>query len=276
MSAYLGPVGMLTRLKCASSLRVADEDPVRYRVSVGRRRYAQVMAPGRTLRTWDVSWFEGTTTEMVSIVDQLSRGLAGPGPFVYYSEQAAASNILTPQESAVPPDYTGQMSGGSVTVSDPSTPRWDGRVLSTVTQTSSSVVPVGGRVPVPDETPLTASAYLTAQAGTRPQLVLRQYDPQGVMVREHRAQGAVNAALERVHLTIATDPRTVTVQLATIGVLRTAAPAISLTDRLVPWTRGQGCRAVMVSRPAESVWRAVQHTGEARRSGFDFTITEVG
>lgn len=275
MSAYLGPVGMMTRLKCASQLTVDDEDPVRYRVSAGRRRYAQVMAPGRTLRVWGVSWFQGTTTEMVSIVDQLSRGLV-PGPYVYYSEQAAASNILTPQESAVPPGYAGQMRGGSVVVSDPSTPRWDGRVLGTVTQTATGIVPVGGRVPVPDVTPLTASAYLTAQAGVRPQLVVRQYDPQGVLVREHRAQGAVNAALERVHLTITTDPRTVTVQLATVGALRTAAPAVSLTDRLVPWTRGQGCRAVMVSRPAEDVWRAVQHTGEPRRSGFDFTITEVG
>lgn len=275
MSAYLGPVGMLTRLKCASQLTVDDEGPVRYRVSVSRRRYAQVMAPGRTLRTWQVQLSEGTSTEMVSIVDQLSRGLV-PGPYVYYSEQAAASNILTPQESAVPPDYAGQMRGGSVTVSDPSTPRWDGRVLSTVTQTATGIVPVGGRVPVPDVTPLTASVYLTAQAGRAPQLVVRQYDPQGVLIREDRAQGAVDAALERVHLTVETDPRAVTVQLGTVGALRTAAPAVSLTDRLVPWTRGQGCRAAMVSRLSESVTLAEAGVPGGTLSAFSFTITEVG
>lgn len=275
MSAYLGPVGSLTRLTCASQLTVEDEGPVRYRTSVSRRRYAQVMAPGRTLRTWQVQLSEGTSTEMVSFVDQLSHGIL-PGPYVYYSETASASNVLTPQEAYLPPAVAGQMDGGAVTVSDPSTPRWDGRVLGTVTQTTTGIVPVGGRVPVPDVTPLTASAYLTAQAGVRPQLVVREYDPQGVMVKEHRAQGAVNAALERVHLTITTDPRTVAVQLATVGVLRTAAPAVSLTGRLVPWTRGQGCRSVMVSRLAESATLAVPGEVGGTLSAFSFTITEVG
>jgi len=276
MSAYLGPVGMLTRLKCASQLTIDDADPVTYSESLGRIRYAQVHAPGRTLRSWQVQLSDGTPTEMVSYVDQLSRGLAGPGPWVYYSETAAASNILTPQESAAPPSYTGQMGGGSVAVRDRSVPDWDGRVLSTVTQTSSSLVPVGGRVPVPDATPLTASAYLTAQAGVSPRLVLREYDPQGTMLNEHRVTGPTDAGLHRVHLTITTDPRTVTVQLATSGALRTAAPAISLTDRLVPWTRGQGCRAAMVSRLAESVTLAAPGEPNGTLSAFSFTITEVG
>ena len=277
---YLGPVGSMAPVL----LTVDEAESVDARNSLRTTVSGRVYAQRRTLRprrTWSVSADRVAARDHAWIA-QLAGGYDGPQTVAWYSASAVMGNILPPEVAAMGADQLAgvQMPGGSVSVPDMAgapAPRWDGRVLGTATQTTTAIVPVGGRVPVPDVIPLTASVFLTAQAGARPQLVVREYDPQGVMVREHRAQGALNAALERVHVIFTTDPRTVTVQLATVGALRTAAPAVSLTDRLVPWSEGMGCLSAVVDSVGWSPVRGVYAGGVGDRIGTrSFTITEVG
>lgn len=277
---FLGPVGSM-----APVLLTVAEDEKRdarhsARTSVSGVVYAQRRG-SRSRRTWSVSADQVAARDH-AYISQLADAQNGPRTVVWYSASAVVGNILSPAVAAMGADQLvdSRMAGGSVVVRDmvdAPAPRWDGRVLDTITQTSTSIISIGGDIPVPDETDATASVHVTAQAGVRPQLVLREYDPQGVMVKEHWAQGALDAALQRISVTIRTDPRTVVLRMGTVGALRTAAPAVTLTDHLTPWTEGMGCLTAIVD---EVSWSPIHglYAGNAgdRIGSRSFTITEVG
>lgn len=277
---YLGPVGSMSPVL----LTVAEDEKrdARHgtRTSVSGVVYAQ-RRPQRSRRTWSVSADQVAARDH-AYISQLADAQSGPRTVVWYSASAVVGNVLTPAVAAMGADQLvgSRMAGGSVVVRGmvhAPAPQWDGRVLDTITQTSTGIMSFGGDVPVPDETDVTASVHVTAQAGLRPQLVVREYDPQGVMVKEHRAQGALDAALERVSVSIVTDPRTVVLRMGTIGALRTAAPAVTLTDTLTPWTEGMGCLTAIVDEVSWSPAHGLYAGNAGDRIGTrSFTITEVG
>ena len=277
MAAYLGPSGALTQIRCASQIHEEDATPITYRTSISRVRYAQVVAAHKTNRTWDVSWSEATTPEMVAYVRQISMGGYGLTPLVYYSEQAAANNILTPQETMFAPGtYQSPYSQGGAVVASVESSSWDGRLLRTLTTATQDRLLVAGRIPVPAGVPYTVSAYLTAYDGVSARLSVAQRDAADRWVREDVAQTDAGAGLQRVHLTVHPSERTTQIQIQTIGALRVAGLAVSLTPGPVPWTDGQGCRSALVSRPSAQPYMMAIDPSITRRSAYGFTVTEVG
>lgn len=277
---YLGPVGSMAPVLLTVSEEESHEARHSTRMSVSGRVYAQRrLLPSR--RTWSVSADKVAARDHAYLA-QLADALDGPTTVVWYSASAVVGNILTPAVAAMGADqiFGNRMAGGSVVVPgkiDGPAPQWDGRVLDTITQTAAGIMSFGGDVPVPDTTDVTASIHMTAQAGQRPQLLVREYDPQGVMVKEHRAQGSLDAGLERVAVTLVTDPRTTTLRMGTVGALRTAAPAVTLTDQVTPWTEGMGCLTAIVDEVSWSPMHGLYAGNAGDRIGSrSFTITEVG
>lgn len=268
MGAYLGPVGGLVHLKCASKLAVQVAATSTFRTALSGRRTEQVGARGR--RVWEAE-VSTAKPEQHHVLDQLALGLL-PGPYVWYDELAQVTNVLTPEASTCAVgEWTGVVQGGATY------PLGGAPFLRTLSTDRTGVAGLAVPVPVPHGVSVVASVHLTAAPGLTATLRVTEVDPYGLVVREHTVNTAAGAVLERVHLALTTSLRTVALRFEVVGAVTIAGPAVTLTRGLQPWATGRGCHTVSLYVPGEDVQLAFEAAGDwGRRSAYSMTITELG
>ena len=275
MGALLGPVGGLLELVGASSSEVSAPPSSSFTRSLSGVVREQRGPLAR--RVWEAT--VGTAKpEQWHVLSQLGTGLLGPGPWVWYDELSQVTNLLTPAASMLHP---GTWVGDGASVGGAGVTEDGTAYFRSVVATPEATVRIGapeGLVPVPFETVVTASVYVTAYSATGGTVAIEQVDPEGATVDAPRVldvePGTVGA---RVHATLTTSMRTVALRITATGSLMLALPAVTLSDTPLPWATGRGCLAASLYLPGEDVQLALTtDTDWGRRSGYSMTITELG
>lgn len=264
---YLGSLGRLIPLRCASTERV--QSTARYRESFtveGRRRVQVVPAAPRA---WDVSWDLAYPPELAALAGFTS-GAWGNGPWVWVPITAHAGNLLTPREA----ELVDRAIVSTNLVQDAGPVRnadggWSPRSVRVSSDTGW--VSLVRDVPVVAGKPFTFSCDV--QGGFTPAGVqVAFYDAAGNAVSSGNAY-APNAGMRRVSYSTTVPDGAVS---ASAGVrpetLVATRPQATWTAGPVPFAPGAGCRSAVVEAGSEDVlalWKGVDY----RSTGF--TVLEV-
>lgn len=263
---YLGSLGRLVSLRCASTERVQAEARYSVRATVEGRRRAQIVPSSP--RTWDVSWGAGTNPDIAALSAFVSGGW-GAGPWHWVSIQAQRGNLLTPREASLVDRVT--------------RPEWvtgapeftvDGWVPSTlVNGMSSGAGSVATYIPVLPEKPVTFAADLLGDGTVAPTLTVAFYDAAGGSVGSGTYLAPVRSGWVRASFTRPVPDGAVHMNLG-IGyqTRRMARPQVTWTDGPVPYSAGHGCRAAIVDGWSEDLIVANSY-GTYSTAGF--TVMEV-
>lgn len=276
MGALFGPVGGLESLPCAASLQRGSAPAVASRTRSADGTLHVDMEPARTHRVWDVG--AGARPEDAALLHELvayQRELLAP--FVFYPEDALVENVLDPEAARMDlRRWEGLLPGGARSLAWPqgtSVPRF-------LSSASCRGVGVRGRlvrVPVPRETTVTVSAYLSAFKGSTATLYVYELDPEGVTIRE-AGRATTTGVLDRTVVSFTTGLRTSVLTIEVSNAATVAAPAVTFTRTAQPWAPGAGClNAVLTGAPTKDVILAFEtETGWGRRASYSWTIEEVG
>ncbi|MDY6054339.1 hypothetical protein [Micrococcus sp.] len=280
MGAWIGDVGGLVEVRCASDVAMSRPDQWVTTEALDGTVAAQLLP--RRRRSWQVGIGTARPEQLGTLAMVPARTGAG---LWFYDELALVSNMLTPEASLTEP---GQFSAGSV--QGPEAGVFDGadghRPLSRVVHTSPTaavIAPVGVTHPVlgvvtcavPQDRPVTVSVYLTPWEGRAGVLRVEELDMRGTVIATWGSQTAGATALQRVHRTIRTGMTTVALRVSVREALAWASPAVTMTDTLMPWAEGRGARQVVIHRPSDQVQRAATSLWD-RRSTADYMVQEVG
>src|SRR5690606_21000166 len=96
MAEYLGSLGQLVGLGCASTERVQAGPRYFPRVSVEGRRSVQLLPSPP--RSWELSWDVAHRDEVAALADFVTGGW-GPGPWHWVPLAAQRGNMLTPAQA---------------------------------------------------------------------------------------------------------------------------------------------------------------------------------
>lgn len=267
MPAYLGTPGALFPVECEAAT-VEAETTYSFDTTLEGKRKGQYRK-GRP-RTWSVDMGLSSSEEVANI-RAMDAGEYGPGPFLWISEEAQATNALLPEvatcgpAAAVGPTITVAgplvlpnvgVSGRALTNSDPATAFDFGAVKSPV---------------IPGQ-PVTASAWLV---GAGAKLTIRWYDAAGTLLGGTATSTAsgVGASATRLSVTATPAAGAAFCLLRATGTTRAARPALTWSAGLAAWAPGGGCSAAVVSK----LDNAPVILGTTRsHSRVNFTITELG
>jgi hypothetical protein len=262
-----GPVDGLVQLHGSSSVEVTR--PARVKKSVALSGRVSVQRGPEPRREWAVS-VESAYPEHVQLLQGVEYGAYGPGPFVWYDELAQVTNMLTPGESMLRAgSWTGGAFGGAGVAAD-KTPY----LVSRTADVGASVF-LSERIAVPAEMPVTVSAYVSTHPTTAATLRVREWDPEGVFFNTHTFTVPAGTHAGRAVVSFKTSVRTRTLSFNILDPLMVTMPAVTLTDKALPWATGLGCRSAVVELPGHSVGKAVAHPN-GRRMGYSMTIHELG
>ncbi|MGO2312996.1 hypothetical protein [Brachybacterium tyrofermentans] len=262
---YLGELGRLVPLRCASAERVQAAGRYRESVTVEGRRRVQVVPASP--RTWDVSWDLAYAGEAAAL-SAFTTGAWGPGPWHWLPLQAHRGNLLTPREADLM-EWTTRpelSAGGPVRDVDGA---WTARSLLHSAASGWTSIFVG--LPVIAGTPVTWSCDVT---GSSPKTTMTFHDVSGAVLAEVTATGA-GSGMQRVSVTGTPPSGAVTARVGVrSGVSRVARPQVSWTPQAVPWSRGHGCRAAVVDGLTDDLlYMADERVGAYTAHGF--TVMEV-
>lgn len=263
---YLGDLGRLVPLRCASTESIGSEPRYVVRSTVEGARRAQIV-PGMP-RTWSVDWDLAHPGEGAAL-QGFTAGAWGPGPWHWVSVQAQHENLLTPREAMLL-DYetSGYLAlGGSVHVHGIRSP------LSLLHNRASYFTPVFRNIPVLPGRALTWAAEINSSGGVAPRLYLRLLDANGATISNHYGTGAVSSAVQRVSVTV-TPPSNAVSIIAGLDytTTRMIRPQVTWTDGPVEYGPGHGCRSAIIDAPSSSV---LLSTRELSYSNHGFTVMEV-
>jgi len=269
----IGPATGLIQLHGSSSTDVSR--PVRHSKKTYLSGRVQAQRGPRPRREWSVS-VASAYPEHVQVLRQLEAGLLA-GPYVFYDELAQVSNLLSPQQSML---AAGTWSGSSTAYQGGAGVAADGTVyLRSIAAEPSGTVEFFAdsdrQLVVPPGFPLTASVYVSAFAGSSVAVALEELDAEGATITTHRPNSSVGAVGERVVVSVVTDSRTRYVRFRTFNALMTTLPCLTLTDAVMPWVEGLGCRSVAIELPGHAVNKAVP-SAEGRRIAYEMTVQELG
>ena len=263
MAEYLGQLGQLVELGCASTERVQSGPRYFPQVTVEGRRSVQLLpAPPRA---WAVNWRAARREEVAALADFVTGGW-GPGPWHWVSLAAHRGNLLTPSQAGCR-DRTNTAvftDGGPM-------PTADGGIAPTsvVSSLGSGWTRMWAGIPALSGTPVTFSADVEGE-GAR--IIIEARDSAGASLSTAGASSSA-AAVSRVSVTL--TPPTGAASVA-VGVQSTVArltrPQVTWTRNAVPFARGAGCRAAVVEADPEeliALWDGVDY----RSTGF--TVMEV-
>ena len=263
---YLGSLGRLVGLRCASTERVGAESRYSVRTTVEGRRRAQVVPASP--RTWDVTWSARKNPDIAALSAFTSGGW-GAGPWHWVPVQAQRGNLLTPREALLmeranvagvadgPPmlDADGQWFPRSLNIALPGT---------AATFVRDMPVLPGGSV--------TYSADVERRTGA-PGLSIGFYDATGAAAGVLLEYGEAQAGVQRVSVsgTVPENAASMAVGVHT-NTARLTRPQVTWTPGPVPYSAGHGCRAAIVDGVSEDL--IVAH-GSGTYSGVGFTVMEV-
>lgn len=295
MGGLLGPVGGLKELRCASALAVApDGDDIMSITRVGSgREYAQ-LASTPAARVWDVEVGTARPEDMHELRQLQHYQRRQRTTLVYYSEDAQVENVLEPGASlmalADPDDgvpqeqaWTGLSPGGARVLPGEHLPGPEFMV--------SGVGDMNGEwahlsnIPVPHNTQVTASVYVTAYMGAAARFFVDELDMANRTLDVWEAatpvatvDNAEQTTLVRLTHTFVTRPNTVALTFGVAWANTIVAPQLTLTDRPMPWVEGQGCTsALLMGAPTKQVQLAIAPRPgfNDRRSAYSWRIREM-
>ena len=267
---YLGSFGRMIGIKCPSSQSVQTADRHTFDQTLEGRVKAQARPRGR--RTWSLQTSEATTPEQHTALSAFAEGYWGNGPFWFFSADAVVTNMLPPDNSrcAVLPSHASpsisiagpvQLPGGA----------WAPKSFRSINPAANMWHSEIQGLPVTPGQTVTVSAYAQGE-GCRVYAFFT--DATGAEVsRTPSPSVGVPSELRRLSATAVVPAGAVAVGLYSIGTTRGAAPAVTLTDTVQPWSDGQGCsKAVVSSFSRDQTLAVVGRT----YSNVSFTVTEVG
>jgi hypothetical protein len=191
-------------------------------------------------------------------------------PLVWYPPDAVVGNILEPDQASFSPGAHDGLEGALVEVEPGVVVKAahpDGQILSLVDDGAFA------RTPVPRDVPLTVSAWMSGQTLS---------DSQRIRVTWRNALGAdmgstdttfgVSDGLVRRQATVVPPAGAVFASFRFYAA-QVAGPAVTVTDRLMPYSPGGGATKVVVHGLADAVLRA---TEDQQLQSLSFTVSEVG
>ena len=258
MPSYIGPLDSLQAVSWTTSESMTPAQRYTFQDAPARRWSFTSSRPDRgALREWSVE-FSGTNRDK-TILEGLATGAYGNGPFVYISEGATLTNVLTPAQSRM---ATFKNSGSMTTVGG----------YSPVSLTGGASVVLADEVPVAPGKPAT----FTVDAMGPTTLTVQVKNASGGVLSTVTGKSNGGGLLERVSATIASVPwlgRYLTVSAAGYNVL--SQPQVTWTEEPVPFEAGGGAAAVVISEFTAD-WRIFETaTGESWRN-MSVKIVEVG
>lgn len=272
--AYLGSLGALVDVGCSAAVDLGAGRPARDVVTLGGRVSTQV-GP-RVRREWGLRLPRVSTPAQIANIQAFVHGEFGRGPWVFVSEIAMTTNMVTPQGSVFEDLGTPQggtsANGGPLVLSDG---RRSGRSLVVESPSTQVFLPrvdgVYEYVPVISGQRVSGSIW--AQ-GSSPRLRMRFYDASLSLLSTVTGSPAVGAGPQVLTVEGAIVPEgAVAVLLVVDGVSRVARPSISWTSRAQGWAIGDGAPMVHVAE----VSQAPELLLDARQYiDASFVVREVG
>jgi hypothetical protein len=196
--------------------------------------------------------------------------LAGVPPWIWVTDAAARTNVLTPEQSLLLPGTwsgTGVVEAGQVVASDGAVAV---RSVAHVTAGQVEFVLRDGandRPPAVSGVAVTWSLYVKGSGNLQLQFV----DYAGSVLSTQNV-AYTTATVQRVSMTRTPPAGTARVRLWVTGILQAAMPSLSWTAAAVPWALGAGCTRATVDGFGDS--RVPASSGVF--SDFDFVVREVG
>ncbi len=264
MADYLGELGQLVRLGCASRESVSAGSRYVEQVSVEGMRSVQRLAPPP--RTWAVTWDVARREEVAALADFVTGGW-GPGPWHWVPLAAHRGNLLTPAQAGC----RDRVNSAAFTDGGPMRTT-DGGIAPTsvVSSLASGWTRMWQSIPALPGTPVTFSADVEG-AGAR--IIIEARDSSGASLS---TAGASSSASSVARVSVTLTPPAAAASIA-VGVQSTVSrltrPQVTWTAGPVPFARGAGCRAAVIDADSEdllALWGQVDY----RTSGF--TVREVG
>lgn len=264
---YLGSLGRLIPLRCASQERSQASSRYRESFTVEGRRRVQIVPDAP--RTWDVSWDLAYPPELAALAGFTS-GAWGHGPWHWVPITAQSGNLLTPREAQLV-DRAG-VSSASIQDAGPvrdSDGNWSPR--SVTVSISSGWVALARDVPVIAGKPFTFSCDV--QGGFTPgEIHVAFYDAAGGAM-SGGAASAPNAGMHRVSYSGVVPAGAASARVGVRSGTKVATrPQATWTAGPVPFAPGAGCRSAVIEAGGEDVlalWKGVDY----RSTGF--TVLEV-
>lgn len=262
MTTYLGPVGSIIPVKCASRLTSSGGREVSFTRTLGKQKafLGRVRA-----REWSVDVGLAKPHELSGL-----RWLAeySSGPLVWYPPEAVAGNILNQDQAALAPGTHDGLEGPLVDVEDglyvksavPSDGSWTNFPLR---------FGLTDGIPVVPGVPVTVSAWLRGST-SRINVIWRDIDNADI----GRSDGdpVSRDSLERVSVTLV-PPVGASQMTFVLHGSQIAGPAVTMTGRLMPYSPGRGAKRVVVHGLTDAVIRATENQ---QLKSLSFTVSEVG
>ena len=267
VTVYLGTLGRMIPIYSTPSAQLETEERYTFTRTLEGRRKAQTKPLGR--RTWGLNAQFADPSEH-SLLSQFADGAWGNGPFVFVSADAPHTNLLTPGAASCDPALitaTGFISNGGPAEVEPGL--WVGRsYLNTGTSITMSFP---ARTPVIPGQVVTGSAYVR---GAGMKVNISFWDAADQFISSVASSGSGSAsAWSRLSVAGIPPANAVRVSVYATGAGRGAAPAVTWSDSVLPWSDGQGCDKSVVS----SYSRDLAVTGmNGTYSNLSFTVSEVG
>lgn len=267
MPVYIGSLGRMVKLPYVGSQQVQAEERYNFSSTLEGKRKAQVKPKGP--RTWALAAEHFRPNEH-SLLSQFADGAWGHGPFAFVSADAPVSNMLTPGAASCDPaliSSTAFISNGGPAEIESGV--WVGR--SYLNASGSINMSFPARTPVIPGQSVTGSAYVR---GAGMKLSISFWDAADQFISFAASSGSGSAsAWSRLSVTRTPPANAVRVAVYASGAGRGAAPAVTWSDTVLPWSDGQGCDQAVVHGVSRDQVKAMPgHT----YSNVSFTVSEVG
>lgn len=267
MTVYLGTLGRMVPIYSTPSAQLETEERYSFTRTLEGRRKAQTKPVSR--RTWSLNAQFADPREQAALA-QFADGTWGPGPFVFVSADAPATNLLTPGAASCDPALitaTAFISNGGPVEVEPGL--WVGRSYLNTSSSINTAFPA--RTPVIPGRPVTGSAYVR---GLGMKLNISFWDAADQFISSAASTGSGSASSwSRLSVTRTPPTNAVRVAVYASGAGRGAAPAVTWSDSALPWSDGHGCDKAVVSSSS----RDLAVTGiNGTYSNLGFTVSEVG
>lgn len=266
---YLGALGRLVPIRCASSQQVGHGDRYSTLETLEGRVKAQVRPVRR--REWSVGFGDLTTPQDATKLLEFQQGAWGPGPFSFVSTEAPITNMCTPGQSISDPTSGtetgwGARFGGPMFTVDGLIPQ------SIVNPDPAYLIYMGVNfIPVIPGQSITAAVYVL---GVHASCRIYFFDANGGQLNyvESDAVGVADRGV-RASLTTVVPEGAASVRIYARRAVQAARPSLTWTDELVPWSFGRGCENAVLREVSESL---VYVKSDKTYESMAFTVTEVG
>lgn len=259
MPSYIGPLDSLQAVSWTTAESMTPAPRYTFQDAPARRwAFTSSRLERGAIREWSVE-FSGTNRDK-TILEGLTTGVYGNGPFVYVPEGATLTNVLTPAQSRM---AAFKNAGSMTTVGG----------YSPVSLTGGASVVLADEVPVAPGGPVTVTVDAIGASTT---LTAQVKNASGGVLSTVTGKSNGSGFLERVSAAVPSVPRLgryLTISAAGYNVL--SQPQVTWTEEPVPFEIGGGAAAVVISEFTAD-WRIFETaTGESWRN-MSVKIVEVG